>query len=213
MPFIQKEDINKERCWGVWEICETEEQLLRLAQMKEKELDYLNTIIHPQKRLEHLAGRCAAKALLSEKKCSCTTIIRNEIGRPVLPNNEAKVSISHSGKYAAAIVDLSCDVGIDIQQLDEKLHIVAPRILSERELKMSSNIQQKAIMWGAKEALYKLTAKEGIDFRTNLCIEDFPRDDEQTLSATIYLNGKTDKYQLIYQLLDNDDYIVVLNIA
>lgn len=74
------------------------------------EMEILSTITHPQKRLEFVCGRYAAKEAYS-KACGTgigevtfhdVEILRNSLGAPTC--DKAEVSISHDGDYAIAMV-------------------------------------------------------------------------------------------------------------
>lgn len=212
MPFVYREDINTQHRWGIWEIAENEAELLNICELNTSELSYLLRIKHPKKRLEHLAGRAAAKCLIRLHGMKQPTIINNHAGRPQVLNHDIEISISHSNKYAAAIVSNECKVGIDIQLIEEKLRVVAPRILSYSELKCAkSSLEHLSVYWGAKEALYKLTQKEGIDLSEHLAVKDFDYQGKGNFIGGIVLANHEAEHKLFYTQF-NQEYMVVLNL-
>lgn len=212
MPFVIREDINSNHYWGVWEICEEEEYLVQIVRPKEQELKHLYAIKHPKRRLEHLAGRAAAKELIRLMKFENPIICNNELGRPEHFNGPIQVSISHSGKYAAAIASSREIVGIDIQLLKNKLEKVAYRIFSSDELeRIKSNHTLIGIYWGVKETLYKLTSKKGINLSENLPIYSHEGTRKGICKAGINLDGIKTKYELHYRVVE-DNYVVVFNL-
>ena len=189
-----------------------EAELLNICQLDASEHLHLRGIKHPKKRLEHLAGRAAAKCLIRLQGMDQPVIINNEAGRPQVINHHIEISISHSNRYAAAIISNTCKVGIDIQLIEEKLRVVAPRILSQSELNCAdSSLEQLSVYWGAKEALYKLTQKEGIDLSEHLAVKDFEYQGKGNCTGGIILANHEAEHELFYTKF-NKEYMVVLNL-
>lgn len=92
----------------------------------------------------------------------------DECGEPI----KTQISISHTGSYVA-IMDSAEPCGVDIEFTDRRVEHLASRFASEQELTLCRAIfpaNPALMVWCAKEALYKLLGREGVDFRRDLCI-------------------------------------------
>ena len=96
------------------------------------------------------------------------------MGAPVLKFGK-KLSISHS-QNVAGISYGSNPLGFDLECYQKKILNIAPRFLHLKEdfVWQGSNVIEKiTLVWTAKEALYKVIQKEGINFSEQLLIAPF----------------------------------------
>ncbi|MDE6311675.1 MAG: 4'-phosphopantetheinyl transferase superfamily protein [Muribaculaceae bacterium] len=123
----------------------------------------------PGERQERSRG--AVMALLRYAFGPDIVLEHREDGAPFLPGYpDVYISISHSRHYAA-VATAPYAVGVDIEEPREQLRRVAPRVLSDRELAMCTELPQLLRAWTIKEALYKLhPGREACDFRNNIRI-------------------------------------------
>lgn len=97
----------------------------------------------------------------------------DEYDKPHLLKSQGYITISHAKPYVAAMVNLNSPCGIDVERYREKLSYLAPKFLTEKEQALAGgNLRNLAILWSAKEALYKLYGKRSLIFRENLHISD-----------------------------------------
>ena len=88
------------------------------------------------------------------------------------------ISVAHgAGCVAVAISDSR--VGVDIERADRDFGSVSSRYMSEQEVQMSRDGLWAAKVWCAKEALYKLYGRRGVELREELIIESYDEDNEQ----------------------------------
>lgn len=93
-------------------------------------------------------------------------------GKPLLINSKEFISISHS-KYFIGILKANFDVGLDIEEISERITKIKNRFLNEDELVLiGTTIENLTTAWTIKEALFKLNNRKGIDFRKELLIEE-----------------------------------------
>jgi phosphopantetheinyl transferase len=183
LPIFYKEDINPYTRLGIWKIEEDETFFLR-------QVPYPEQVTHPNKRLQHLAGRYLLQYLFPNFPYQ--EILIADTRKPYLPQEQFHFSISHSGNYAAAIVSEQQRVGIDIELYSPKTELVKSKFLSPAELTLLSNRlssvnlqlsspsnQQSSpplrfftLCWCCKEAIYKHWGSGGIDFKKHICILD-----------------------------------------
>ncbi|ASZ14027.1 4'-phosphopantetheinyl transferase superfamily protein [Chitinophaga pendula] len=167
MPLIRTVQIGPGTRLGVWHIAEEERFFLERVSISRE-------IHHPHKRLQHLAGRYLLVTLFPDFPIN--DIRRMNSRKPYLHCNSYYFSISHCGDYAAAIVSSSSPVGIDIEQVKEKIDWVSHKFLSVDELAYmdpAHDLPHKSICWSAKEAVYKWFGLGGIDFRANIRLAPF----------------------------------------
>ena len=94
-------------------------------------------------------------------------------GRPYLYGDSQNyfISISHSKNFVA-LASSHKRIGIDIEEINNRVLKIRPRFLNERELEMinSTDLEYNTIAWCIKEVLFKLSKNEGLDFKIDLLI-------------------------------------------
>ncbi len=132
---------------------------------------------HPEiknenKKLQWFATRHLVNEMLGET----TEIEKDEAGKPFLKNSSYHLSISHTPVFAAAMLSKVAAVGIDLEMVNPKVERIAHKFLREDEIKSiqpDEKIEKLILYWSAKESLYKLYGKAGIEFMSHLLIEPF----------------------------------------
>lgn len=201
--YLQKELENTAKI-AVWKITETEEELIELSSTPSDEMEEISFIKSESLRKQRLAVRALLNELFGEK----VYLAHHDNGKPYIENDSINISISHTEKYVAVILDQNDEVGIDIESLDRDFSAVEKRALSEDELddldddKMEKNFQL-AIYWCAKEAIFKKISKYNVDFAEQIEIEKFRNNEEGELEATfIHKDGYEEEYKLEYITFD-----------
>lgn len=204
--------IDRHKCGSVvavWKIEETEAELLKQCAVPSSELEELNYISNPQRRIERLAVRVLLNNVLGEK----VYLGHHDNGRPFLQNNVANISITHTAAFAAIIYNPLLDVGIDMELLSRNFEAVEKKALSDEERDYLSDKHrhtQLCLIWSAKEALYKRIGESGIDFSAQLFIEKFTPKSTGKLSA-LYTDfeGKETEFTLPYKIIENHSLVWV----
>ncbi|GAB4134225.1 MAG: hypothetical protein OHK0045_23330 [Raineya sp.] len=165
--------------------------------LTEQEKQSFHHISHPNKQVEFAAVRYLARIVCENfLHLSYEGIEKNENGKPFLKEVLYEISVSHCLPYVAIALHPSQSVGVDVEREQAKLLKVAPRVFSEKELLFCNNsLQKTCIVWSCKETLYKIYAKKGLSFQTDLIVNAF---DE--LHQTIQSKIQTAHYQKICQL-------------
>lgn len=142
----------------------------------------LDTLIHHKhRRQEFIASRTALRLLRPN-------YILHYEGRCPILDGPGYISLAHSPQYGAAIHHPTRRVGIDVEPVRPKLAKLAPKFLNEAEMTDvdAGHSQFKLqILWGAKEALFKLHRMGGIEFKKHLFIDPIPQTDEGVVKARI----------------------------
>jgi len=205
MPIHQLKNISEHGKVGVWNISETKEKLIELLAVKGFNIDSIPTYKNESHLKQWLAVRLLCYAFLDDFEISY-----NENGKPYL-NSGIELSVSHSGNYAAIIIN-NTKCGIDIEKISPKVERIKHKFLNESELKLinSSNNQLETltIYWSAKEALYKLYGDKELIFKDQLLINS--TSDKNLLEGIIKTESVYQSYNMEVDFFS--DYVLVYTI-
>jgi 4'-phosphopantetheinyl transferase EntD len=137
--------------------------------LSDAEQDYAQRFRHPKRRREWLGGRMAAKAALltlrEPGEFQRLTVLPNEHGRPTvsgLTERGLSLSITHSGRYAAALAARGMSCGLDLQKISDSLPALTDYFASPAELRLladqldiGSHEARLTMLWTMKEAVKK----------------------------------------------------------
>ena len=189
---------------AVWQITETEEELKALSSTPSDEMEEISFIRSQSLRKQRLAVRALLEELFEDK----VYLAHHDNGKPYIENNSVNISITHTEKFVAVILDENDEVGIDIESLDRDFSAVEKKALSEDEIddldddKEEKN-EQLAIYWCAKEAIYKKMSQYNVDFAEQIEVERFRSRGEGELEATfIHKDGYEEELELGYMEFD-----------
>lgn len=187
---------------GIWQITETEEELRSLTSIPTDELEEISYIKSESLRKQKLAVRALLDELFEEK----VYLSHHDNGKPYIENNATNISITHTGKYVAILLNDTEEIGIDCESLDRDFSAVEKKALSEDEiddLDDDKRNEQLAIYWCAKEAVYKKMSKYNVDFAEQIEIDSFNPKGEGELEATfIEKDGSEEEITLQYMTFD-----------
>lgn len=130
----------------------------------------------------------ASRYLVNEINRKATEVIKDDTGKPVLKNEPHSISISHTASFATVMLSPLFTVGVDIEAINPKVERVAHKFLHQQEIERiapEEKIEKLILYWSAKEALYKLYGKGGLEFKTQLLIEPFELQSRGELTAAI----------------------------
>ena len=153
-----------------------------------------------RRRTEHLAWRRVVRRELGRD----VEIGYNEVGAPTVNIEQTHISVAHgAGRVAVAIADER--VGIDIESLERDFACVSSRYMSAEEQALSSAVEWQAMVWTAKEALYKLYGERGLDLKCDIVLTAYnPAQSE--ISALLRAKTKA----RVEVSLHNDDAVVAV---
>ncbi|HVV05270.1 MAG TPA: 4'-phosphopantetheinyl transferase superfamily protein [Puia sp.] len=178
MPLFYQHNINQDTKLGIWHIEEPESFFLEKVPLK-------RDVSHPSKRLQHLAGRYLLSYLFPDFPLEEIQIA--DTRQPFLANEKYHFSISHCGKYAAAIVSGNSRVGVDIEQITPRIETIAGKFLTDEEAHyfneeyaqfleqwgLRGRVHQEflTLIWSAKEAIFKWYGRGELDFKRHMQLE------------------------------------------
>lgn len=194
MPLVYQQHINPTTKLGVWHIAEPEEFFLAKVPLQ-------RAITHPNKRLQHLAGRYLLRELYPDFPYDLIRIA--DTRKPFLANEAYHFSISHCGKYASVMVSSNCRVGVDVELITHKVDKIKHKFLSDEEQWQLKNVpntpyaifSEKLLTaaWSIKESLFKWQASSEVDFIKHLTIVKMQLDDNTGLAyCKILKDGEID---------------------
>ncbi|MBR5700700.1 MAG: 4'-phosphopantetheinyl transferase superfamily protein [Bacteroidales bacterium] len=202
MALYLKKTLENEAVIGVWQITETEDELIALSATPSDELEEISFIASESLRKQRLAVRALLNELFDEK----VYLSHHDNGKPYIENSAVNISITHTTKYVAVILHDEEDVGIDIESLDRDFSAVESKALSEEErddLDDDRKSEQLAIYWCAKEAIFKRVSAYNVDFAEQIEVERFRPRGEGELEATfIDKDGEEMEFELEYMTFD-----------
>lgn len=201
------ERIVKDDCHvGLWEISEDLDSLLSMLLLTPEELDTLNSYKSYDRKVEWLSVR----ALLNKMIGPNEKIYYNGNKKPYLTLRSCHISISHSGRLTSLILSKTKRVGIDLEHMTQKISKLANKFLTyeeEAEIKGSGKRYRTYLYWCAKETLYKICDKTGINFRNHIIIEPFNLDCEGLIYGNVRNENIDERFELNY--FRYQDYSIV----
>lgn len=181
MPLFYQHNIEKNTRLAIWKIEEPASFFLPEVPVK-------RDITHPQKQLQHLAGRYLLPYLFPD--FPNREIVVADTHKPYLPKEQYHFSISHCGDFVAVIVSKNARVGIDIEAFSQKIVKVKNKFLTAPELDLVTendhiDLQKITAFWSAKEAIYKWWSYGDISLKNNIHIEGITTDMPAQIQATL----------------------------
>lgn len=132
-----------------------------------------------KRRREHLAWRRVVRSELGRG----VVIDYNEVGAPVVDTPNTHISVAHCAQSVAVAI-ANEPVGVDIEALDRNYERVKSRFMSPAEEALSAREEWPAMVWTAKEAIYKLYGKREVDLTEDIRITAFDAE-RMTLEAEV----------------------------
>jgi phosphopantetheinyl transferase len=211
MPLFYQQNINATTKMAIWAI---EEPLAFFESKLQGRVEDGKTIMHPVKRTQHLAARLLLQTMLPALDINSIEYAAN--GKPYFENANIHFSISHCNGYAACAISEEGPVGIDIELIHERIKKVAPKFLHKSELEKINTLNEEAqlkemsFVWAAKEAMYKMNEKLGINFSEHLRIEGLTNNTKAMMSASILSEAAALDVHIHYELRENFVWAVSL---
>jgi len=202
MGCISKHYLNESTILGVWKIEEDISTLLELANLDNGDKKKYRVFASTSRKLEFLSVR----ALLTELLGKEARIVYNKNNKPFLSDGSRFISISHSNKLTAILLSSNERVGIDLEYMSTNIGAIAFKFINRHE-KIAKEAEKRVyhlyLHWCAKESLYKICDKEGINFRRNITIEPFEVRDSGEIRGNVHTRKINDSFDLFYTRYDN----------
>ena len=199
--YLRKKLDNKAEV-SVWQITETEQELIALSSVPTDEMEEISLIRSEALRKQKLAVRALLNVVFDEK----VYLSHHDNGKPFLENCITNISITHTNRYVAIITHDEDDLGIDMESLDRDFSAVEKKALSEDEkddIDEERKNEHLAIYWCAKEAIFKRMSQNRVDYAEQIEVYRFNPGKEGELEATfIHKDGHEEDFELSYMTFD-----------
>lgn len=193
MPLFFKETIGDGVEIIVWKLEETLEELLEKVDLETNNRQELDSISSVEKKREFLAGRYVLEKACGILEIGFSGMVKDEYGKPHLANGAYEISITHTENHIGVVFRKGLPVGIDLEKPRKQIFRILPRLYTESELELvGGDLDKATIFWSAKEALYKLYGKRGVDFKENLKLYE---NDGKLFGKTCF-DGKCSEWKL-----------------
>ncbi|WP_202702227.1 4'-phosphopantetheinyl transferase superfamily protein [Flavobacterium sp. UGB4466] len=197
MPLFETIQFNETTKILVWHITESFEELVSNVVLKEKTQLRLNGM----KSVMHQRAFLSVRMLIQEMGFTDQDLHYDEFGKPYF-NCENHISITHSHDFAAIIIS-DKTVGIDMElQRDKILRIADKFVETENSYLDTQNtpdyIRELTVIWGAKEAIFKIRNEKGISFKDHISVNTFSLDKNQT-EASLHFNDLAVDFDVYYK--------------
>ena len=209
MPLYHK-NVSKEGDFlvAIWQITETAEELV--SSLPDGEI-LLVEAVGRFKAVSRRAEWLAVRRLMHE--VGCREIIKyHPSGRPYFESGSFHISISHTRGYAAIALHRTLPIGVDIEQRTEKVCRVKDKFLSNEEKSFlpseKKNVEALLVIWTAKEAVFKLVDREGIDFAEHFHVSPFEVAGEHRFQAYETFTGEQTHFNCTCQIFP--DFVLTI---
>lgn len=197
MPLFKTIDFNTTTQILIWKITESLEELLPKVVLKEKTQLRLNGM----KSEIHQRAFLSVRMLIQEIGSNDNDLHYDEFGKPYL-NCGRHISITHSHNFAAIIISNDA-IGIDMELQRNKIIRIADKFCDvefeylERE-KSTEFIRKLTVIWGAKEAIFKIRNEKGISFKDHIAVDEFNLMQTKT-EANLHFGGLHKKFEIHFE--------------
>jgi len=202
MGCITKHYLNRETVIGVWKIEEELSTLLEMVDMSPEDKKRYEIFRSTSRKMEFLSVR----ALLAEMMGRDARIVYNKNNKPFIKDGSHFISITHSNKLTAILMSRDERVGIDLEYMRVNINAFASKFLNKREKitrRWADRTYHLYIHWCAKEAIYKICDKEGINIVNDITIEPFDIHDSGEIRGSVKNERIDDQFTLFYSKYDN----------
>ncbi|MGZ3763435.1 MAG: 4'-phosphopantetheinyl transferase family protein [Mucilaginibacter sp.] len=207
MAIAYKKQIDNDTEFALWKIEEKADDLYNQLQLNDDEKAYVERLSHGKRNLHWLGTRVLLRKMLNtDEYIDCRV---DEHGKPYLVDLPYHISLSHSFDYAAVMISKTSPVGIDIEQIKEKVERIAHKFMRPAEMEFISDqqkIQQLYVCWCSKEAVYKCYGQKEVSFADNISLKPFNFDKEGSVYAHLNKGPVSLDYKVDY--LQYEDYMI-----
>lgn len=210
MPLFKKIQFNAVTTIYVWKITEPLEQLFEEVSLNPK----CQSRIGGMKSELHQRGFLSVRKLLNEAGYTDFDLYYDEFGKPHLQDGK-HISITHSYQFSSIIISDET-VGIDIELQREKIIRIADKFCDsefqylDRE-KTTEYIKKLTVIWGAKEAIFKIRNEKGISFKDHIAVNEFDLNQTQAI-ANLHFSGLHKEFNIYFEEMEGFTLVYALEV-
>ena len=202
MGCITKHFLNSDTVIGVWKIEEDLPTLFTMVEMDREDRRRYSVFRSTSRKLEFLSVR----ALLAELLGKEARIVYNKNNKPFIRDGSHFISITHSNKLTAILISKNERVGIDLEYMRTNINAFSSKFLNKKEKitrRWSDRTYHLYIHWCAKESIYKICDKEGINIIKDITIEPFDVHENGEIKGSVKNERIDEQFTLYYSKYDN----------
>lgn len=207
MAIAFRQQIDDDTEFALWKIEESADELYSQLQLDEHEKAYTKQLSKSKRYLHWLGTRVLLRKMLrTEEYIDCKV---DAHGKPYLVTLPYHISLSHSFDYAAVMISKTSPVGIDIEQIKEKVERIAGKFMRPEEMAFIDDtykIQHLYVCWCAKEAIYKCYGQKEVSFADNISLQPFSFQHHGHLDARLHKGDVAIDYEVGY--MQYEDYMI-----
>ncbi len=163
------------------------------SHLTQSDIQYIDSLRSVKRQSEVASWR----ELLRRSISTTADILYHASGAPYIVGSDLFISASHSSTKVAIVVS-SAPCAIDIESLSRDFERVASRYISIPELELNSGAAPlMALLWSAKETLYKLSPLDGLDLLGDIHVTKISQD-----VVTGLVKGCSGEVEMGYQIFD-----------
>ena len=205
MPFYQRINVDDKTAVFVWKITETFDDLFREVSLKDTSLARLEGM----KSESHQKGFMAVRMLLQYNGYTDFDLFYDEFGKPHLKDC-VNISISHSFGFSVIVLS-DKNVGIDLELRRDLIKKIAYKFAEEEFVYECENnsvefVSKLTVIWGIKEAVFKVRNEIGISFKDHIFVQPFDMNDSKT---TALLDFNSVKREFLVYFTEIENYTLV----
>lgn len=208
MPLFKKIQFNSNTQIYIWKITESYEQLFKEVSLTPK----CQLRISGMKSELHQRGFLSVRKLLNEAGYTDFDLYYDKFGKPHLHDGR-HISITHSHQFSSIIVSDET-VGIDIELQREKIIRIADKFCDSEFQYLNRSetldyIKKLTVIWGAKEAIFKIRNEKGISFKDHIAVDSFELKQTET-TASIHFGGLHKQFNIYFEEIENFTLVYAL---
>lgn len=208
MPLYKTITANLATTVRIWKITESYTDLFQGVNLKPESL---NRVLGMKSEL-HQRGFLSVRKLLDLFGYNDFDLYYDHNGKPHLKDGK-HISITHSFIFSAVIVS-DDEVGIDIEKQRDKIGLIARKFIDFEFDFLNPDhedyVRMLTVIWGAKEALYKLYATPGLSFHDHIFVIPFSLQERNTIA---WIDYKTNKCRFLAHYLEFESFTCVYTMA
>lgn len=212
MPFHSSISISPTITAYFWKNSETLEDLFNQVLLKDSSIKRLESM----QSIEHKKGFLGVRMLVQHIGFTDFDLVYDATGKPHLETNNTitstkikHISISHSHEFSSICVSTDAIIGVDLEKIKEKVLRIAPRFMDVthlEDLSIEKQTKKATVIWGVKEAIFKIKNEVGISFPDHISEDSFTLEDKSG-SAHLHFNSIHESFS--FQFYEIESFIFV----
>lgn len=205
MPLYKSITINADTRLLIWKNTESVEELLQQVKLK----DSCSLRVDGMKSELHKKGFLGVRMLMQEIGYTDFDMFYDADGKPHLTDG-MNISITHSYAFSAIMVSKN-DIGIDMELQREKVITIADKFIEPEfgyldPTQLTEYMHKLIVIWGVKEAVYKMLSRSGLSFKQNIYVFPFNLEEKRGMASVKY-EDINESYPFFFEEIE--DFILV----